>query len=167
MKVQLVKRFLWIVAIAVVAASCMNDDGTGYVPPTLEDELSILNEYIDTLESRGYNVDTTDMGVYYVIDSIGEGEFPVDGDTCTVKYTGFFTDGQIFDSSGNNTIDVVLGEQTVIPGWEDGLKVFRKNSEGHLIIPSELAYGSNGYASVPPYTTLIFKIEMVDIGQAY
>jgi FKBP-type peptidyl-prolyl cis-trans isomerase FkpA len=167
MKLKLLKRFLWIVAITVVVASCITDEIDDYVPPTLEDELSTLNEYIDTLEARGLNVQETEMGVYYVLDSIGVGEYPVDGDTCTVKYTGFFLSGEIFDSSEDNTFEVKLGEQSVITGWEDGLKVFKKNAQGYLIIPSEFAYGSNGYGSIPPYTTLIFNIEMVDIKQGY
>lgn len=167
MRLKLLKRFVWFAAIAMVVVSCLSDDIDDYTPPTLEEELSTLTDYIDTLQGRGLNVDTTEMGIYYIIDSIGEGEYPIEGDTCIVKYTGFFLSGEIFDSSENNTFDVTLGEQTVIPGWEDGLKVFKKNAKGYLIIPSEFAYGSSGFASIPPYTTLIFSIDMVDIKRGY
>jgi len=163
MKLRLLKNLLLVAAIGVFIVSCMDDDIDPYIPPTAAEELAMLNDYIDTLENRGLNVDTTGLGVYYVIDSVGVGEFPKDGDTCSVQYTGFFLTGDVFDSSGNNTFDVVLGENSVIEGWEDGLKVFRKNAEGYLIIPSEYAYGTNGYSSIPPNTTLVFKIKMQDL----
>lgn len=162
---KLLRNFLLVAVVGVFIVSCMEDNVTDYVPPTHAEEIALLNSYIDTLENRGLNVDTTSMGVYYVIDSVGEGAFPVNGDTCAVKYTGFYIDGSIFDASGDNTFDVELGNGKVIDGWEDGLKVFNKNSKGYLIIPSEFAYGSTGYSSVPPFTTLIFSIEMVDIKQ--
>ena len=162
MKLGLIKNLLLVGIIAVFAVACM-DSGDDYIPPTKEEEMALLAEYLDTLEARGYEINSTDLGVYYVIDSIGEGEYPLDGDTCSVRYTGFFLNGQVFDSSGEYTFDVELGKGQVIEGWEDGLKVFNTNAEGLLIIPSEFAYGSTGFSSIPPNTTLGFVIEMVEI----
>jgi FKBP-type peptidyl-prolyl cis-trans isomerase len=52
----------------------------------------------------------------------------------------------------------------MIPGWEDGLQVMNKDSRVQFIIPSELAYGSEGVgAKIPPYQTLIFVIKLFDI----
>lgn len=169
-------RFFTKLVCAVVligfVASCIGEDYEDYVPPTYEEEMALLNEYLDTISNRGYDVDTTDLGVYYLIDSVGTGDFPVNGDTCVVKYTGMFMDGAVFDASGNTTFEVVLGENRVISGWEDGLKVFNKDAKGVLIIPSEFAYGTGKYDRygnlvIPPYTTLIFSVEMVDIKQGY
>lgn len=165
MKVELFKKLLFAAIIGIFVVSCIGEDVDPYTPPTKAEELAQLNVYLDTLNNRGLDVGSTEMGVYYIIDSIGEGEYPVDGDTCSVKYTGLFMDWTVFDTSGDNTFDVVLGTQSVIEGWEDGLKVFNKGATGYLIIPSEFAYGSTGYSSIPPNTTLIFNIEMVDIKQ--
>ena len=60
-------------------------------------------------------------------------------------------------------MDVELGKDQVIKGWEDGLRVFNKNAQGLLIIPSDYAYGTTGFSSIPPNTTLGFVIEMVEI----
>uniref|UniRef100_UPI003216B422 FKBP-type peptidyl-prolyl cis-trans isomerase n=1 Tax=uncultured Draconibacterium sp. TaxID=1573823 RepID=UPI003216B422 len=173
MNLRFFTKLVFAALLIGFVASCMKDDSEPYVPPTHEEEMALLDQYIDTLENRGYDVDTTEMGVYYVVDSVGTGDFPVDGDTCVVKYTGFFIGGTIFDASGDNTFEVVLGDGDVIDGWEDGLKVFNKGSEGYLIIPSEYAYGSKGsydyygYLKIPPYTTVLFHVEMVDIKQGY
>ncbi|MCY1722237.1 FKBP-type peptidyl-prolyl cis-trans isomerase [Prolixibacteraceae bacterium Z1-6] len=167
MNLRFLTKLVFAALLMGFVVSCFNDDTDEYIPPTYEEEMALLSEYLDSLQSRGFDVDTTDMGVYYLIDSIGEGDFPVYGDTCSVKYTGFFLSGNIFDSSGDNTFDVVLGEEKVISGWEDGLQVFNTGSKGYLIIPSEFAYGSTGNWSIPPYTTLIFYIDMVEIKQGY
>lgn len=164
MKLGLLKNLVLVVCLGLFVVSCFDDnDIEPYIPPTEAEELALLSEYIDTLTNRGLDIDTTDLGVYYIIDSVGEGVFPVEGDTCVVKYTGFFINSSVFDSSGDNTFSVELGKNSVIEGWEDGLKVLNKGAEGYLIIPSEFAYGSTGYSSIPPYTSLIFRIEMVDI----
>ncbi len=162
MKLGLLKNLLLVGIIGVFAVSCI-DEVEPYVPPTKAEELALLDTYIEQLEDSGLNVDTTSLGVYYVVDSVGVGEFPIDGDTCTVNYTGFFLSGDVFDYSGANPFKVVLGEQNVIAGWEDGLKVLNKGAKGYLIIPSDFAYGTNGYSSIPPNTTLVFNIEMLDI----
>ncbi len=172
MKLELVKKLVFALIIGVSVVACVDDPNDDYTPPTVEEELAYLSDYIDTLEARGFDVDTTDLGVYYVIDSIGDGDFPYDDDTLTVKYTGFFINGQVFDYSSNDGFDVVLGltgPGSVIEGWNDGLKQFNKGGRGYLIIPSEFAYGEagfpNGYGgySIPPNTTLVFTIEVLDI----
>lgn len=166
MKMEVLKKLFFAVIIGAVVMSCM-DSTEEYIPPTLEEEMALLDEYIDTLVNRGFDIQMNDLGIYYAIDSIGEGAYPTEGDTCLVKYTGFFISGGVFDSSGDNSFEVVLGENRVIQGWEEGLKEFNKGSKGYLIIPSEFAYGSTGTYGIPPYTTIVFGIEMEDIKYAY
>ena len=163
MKLDLVKKLVFALVIGITAVSCMDDSDNDYTPPTLEEEMDYLNEYIDTLQNRGFDIDTTDLGVYYVIDSIGDGEFPTFGDTLDVNYTGFFLSGDVFDHSGGNPYEVILGETSVIEGWTDGLQKFNKGGRGYLIIPSEYGYGSTGYGSIPPFTTIVFNITLEDI----
>ncbi|WP_346863693.1 FKBP-type peptidyl-prolyl cis-trans isomerase [uncultured Draconibacterium sp.] len=167
MKLRFFRNLVFAALLIGFVASCIDDNGSTYIPPTHEEEMALLNEYLDTLQNRGLDIDTTELGVYYIVDSIGEGAFPLVGDTCEVKYTGFFIDGSIFDTSGTNTFEFILGSENLIPGWNDGMKVINKGAFVYLLIPSELAYGSTGYSSVPPNTTIIFNIEMVDIKQGY
>lgn len=166
MKLDLVKKLLLVAVIGVFVASCMNE-GEDYVPPTKAEEESLLNEYLDTLSNRGVEVEQTALGVYYVIDSIGNGTYPVDGDTCVVKYIGTFIDGSAFDASAwhseEGTFTFVLGVDQMIAGWTDGVKQIDEEGTGYLIIPSEHGYGSTGNSTIPPNTTLVFGIEVVEI----
>ncbi len=136
--------------------------------PTLKEEQAILKAYIDTLITNGRDIDTTSLGVYYVILEEGEGEFAKTGDTLTVGYSGYFVDGKLFDTSqsnnsGNDNFEFILDNPPMIPGWDDAMKVMNKNAKIQFIIPSGLAYGSTGSGIIPPYTTLIFVVKMVDI----
>jgi FKBP-type peptidyl-prolyl cis-trans isomerase len=167
MSLKAITKILAVVIISVFVASCTEDNYDEYVVPTYEEEMANLTEYIDTLENRGLDVDTTSLGVYYVIDSIGNGVFPVDGDTCIVKYTGFLIGGSIFDSTYDDTFEFVLGTDGFIEGWNDGMRMVDEEGKAYLIIPSSLGYGSTGYYSIEPYQTLIFSIEMIDIKQGF
>jgi len=51
----------------------------------------------------------------------------------------------------------------MIKGWDDGMKVINKDAKVQLIIPSEFAYGSEGSGTIPPYSTLIFVVKMMEI----
>lgn len=173
MKSKTILKFLVVVALVIVAASCIETSDPVY-EKTEGEELLLLKEYIDTLQSRGLDVDTTAMGVYYVVDSAGTGPYPVAGDTCVVKYQGFLlSNNYIFDTSeAHNSVDstftFVLETDEMISGWTDGMKVINKGARVVLIIPSRYAYGSTGnYYNIGAYETLVFVVDMVDIKQAY
>lgn len=162
------KNLAIFAVIAFAVSSCLqpNDDEKTY---SAAEEKLLRETYLDSLISKGHNIDTTENGVYYVMIEEGEGEFAEAGDTLTVGYAGYFIDGVMFDSSEIHFPDgkmefVLEGEQSrMIPGWEEGLKVMNKGARAQLIIPSELAYGSNWYGNIPPYQTLIFVIKLYDI----
>ncbi|WP_340112322.1 FKBP-type peptidyl-prolyl cis-trans isomerase [Maribellus mangrovi] len=168
---KLVTRLLMMAFAGVLVVSCLEDRTDDMIERTAAMEQEELAIYLDTLAQRGFDVDTTELGVYYVVDSLGDGPFPVSGDTCTVKYTGFLLGGYIFDASmyhsADSTYQFVLNETPMIEGWNDGVQTINKGTTSYLIIPSDLAYGSAGYYPIRPYETLIFKVEMVEIKQAY
>lgn len=168
---RLITKFLFAIGIIVGMASCLENDIEEQPARTLNDELTELSVYLDTLTNRGLDIDTTAMGVYYVMDSEGEGAFPQAGDTCDVKYRGFFMNGTTFDASHYHNPDsifsFVLEETQMIEGWDDGMQVLNEGAKAYLIIPSEFAYGSSGTYGIQPYETLIFEVDMVDIKQAY
>ncbi|GAB3248902.1 hypothetical protein GCM10027347_05620 [Larkinella harenae] len=111
----------------------------------------------------------TASGLYYVITQPGTGPQPVSGDVVKVKYTGKLMDGKVFDSSEKNPqtqagIDFPLGQGAVIPGWEEGIQQLRKGGKGTLIIPSTLAYGTEGApGAIPPNSVIMFDVELVDV----
>ena len=125
-------------------------------------EESLLKRY---LLHGNVKVEPTADGLYYVEREKGTGEKPQAGDKVTVNYTGTFIDGKPFDSSleRGEPFSFRFGVGEVIPGWDEGIAMMRKGGKAQLIIPSNLAYGSQGKGPIPPYSTLIFDIELVDI----
>jgi peptidylprolyl isomerase len=106
---------------------------------------------------------TAESGLRYEDTVVGEGEGAALGDEVTVNYSGFLTDGTMFDSSiGGQPFTFTLGAGRVIPGWEEGLLGMAKGGQRILEIPGDLAYGEQGAGMIPPNATLIFEVEMVD-----
>ena len=158
--------FILGILLAVTGTSCLKINETA--EPTREEELVNLDSYIENLISKGNDVDTTEMGVYYITIDEGTGEYPNTGDTLTVGYAAYFSDGYLFDSSiWHNTTDstytFVLGNPPMIQGWDDGMKIINKNAKVQLIVPSDFAYGSSGSGIVKPFQTLVFVVSMKEI----
>ncbi len=96
----------------------------------------------------------------------GNGASPKAGDTVTVHYTGWLTDGSKFDSSvdRDEPFAFVLGTGQVIRGWDEGVATLKVGDKARLTIPPEKAYGADGYpGAIPPNATLIFEVELLAI----
>lgn len=106
------------------------------------------------------------MGMKVESITSGAGPSPKGGDTVTVHYTGWLTDGTKFDSSvdRDEPFSFVLGTGQVIPGWDQGVARMRVGDKTRLTIPPDLAYGEQGYpGAIPPNATLIFEVELLSI----
>jgi len=116
-------------------------------------------------ENDGYT--TTDSGLQYKIIEEGDGRKPEAGEIVSVHYTGYLEDGTEFDSSVDNgqPFSFALGRGLVIPGWDEGIALLNQGDKASLIIPPDLAYGSQGAGNglIPPDATLKFDVELVDI----
>lgn len=126
-------------------------------------ETLLIRQWVDVSKKSGYVVDSTSTGMYYVIEKVGTGAVAQAGNSVTIAYTGRFLDGTTFDASSSYTYVHKGAYSRMIPGWEDAIEKLSKGGKGVFLIPSSQAYGSNGYMVVPPYTPLLFGIEIIDI----
>ena len=159
-------NYISAIVLAISAVSCL--DLNDVPEPTAAEEQSKLKEYLDNLEKKGNNIDTTAAGVYYVKITEGTGEKAKQGDTLTVGYAGYYLNGYVFDASYwhnqvDSTFTFVLGDPPLIKGWEDSMKLMNKNSKYQFVIPSSLAYGSEGSGMIPAYQSLVFVVIMKDL----
>lgn len=108
----------------------------------------------------------TDSGLKFTDFEFGDSTEPDDGSIISVHYTGWLSDGTKFDSSLDRGTPFVftLGQREVILGWEEGIRSMGIGGKRQLTIPPALAYGGGGYgALIPPDSTLVFEVEVVDI----
>jgi peptidylprolyl isomerase len=106
----------------------------------------------------------TPSGLMYVDLVKGTGPFPTPGKPVSVHYTGYLEDGTVFDSTieSHHPMSFILGRGQVIEGWEEGVMSMKVGGKRKLVVPPNLAYGSEGSGSIPPNATLIFEIELLD-----
>lgn len=109
---------------------------------------------------------TCKSGLRYVITQKNpKGLKAVKGDRVEAHYTGTLTNGKKFDSSRDRdqTFSFTLGQGEVIAGWDEGFAILRKGEKATLIIPASLGYGSQDMGDIPPNSTLIFDVELVNV----
>jgi FKBP-type peptidyl-prolyl cis-trans isomerase FkpA len=107
---------------------------------------------------------TTATGLQYWDIKPGTGAEATLGKKVEVYYTGWFTNGKMFDSSGKRPFPFSLGAGQVIKGWDEGVAGMKVGGKRQLRIPPELAYGAKGYPGViPPNSTLVFDVELLGV----
>lgn len=110
------------------------------------------------------NVIETASGLQYEVLTEGKGKVPSREDKVRVHYTGSLIDGTVFDSSVQRGQPAEFPVNGVIAGWIEALTLMPVGSKWRLTIPHNLAYGERGAgASIPPFSTLIFEVELLDI----
>lgn len=128
----------------------------------------------DYFKKNNIKVKKSPLGMYVEVQQEGTGQLLDTSNIAEVNYTGRTLEGKVFDSNTdpsfnhpeplyvNLTNDPSLGGG-VITGWKDGLLMMKKGAKGRFFIPSNLGYGSRGAGNdIPPYSVLIFDIEVTD-----
>jgi FKBP-type peptidyl-prolyl cis-trans isomerase FkpA len=122
------------------------------------------------MASRMNRVQKSPAGVYVEIKDPGTGPAVELGKLVSVRYTGrTIPNEKEFESNmdgKNPPVEFVVGQATVIRGWEDGLTLFRKGGKGVLYVPGDLAYGPQQGPGGLPYQPLAFDVEIVDVRDA-
>ena len=142
-----------IILLLVAFCSCKKEE----VDYTQIDE-DIIKQYIT---DNNLTAIATGTGLYYVVDTPGNGAQPSSQSTVTVAYKGYLTNGSVFDESASSGISFSL--TSVIRGWQEGIPYVKEVGSGILLIPSALGYGSQATSQIPANSVLVFEVELIDV----
>ncbi|PLX14799.1 MAG: peptidylprolyl isomerase [Salinivirgaceae bacterium] len=106
---------------------------------------------------------TTESGLQYEVLKEGTGASPIATDKVKVHYHGTLIDGTVFDSSVERGEPAEFPLNRVISGWTEGLQLMKEGAKYKFYIPQELGYGSRAAGKIPPYATLIFEVELLEV----
>jgi FKBP-type peptidyl-prolyl cis-trans isomerase FkpA len=106
----------------------------------------------------------TASGLVYREERPGTGKSPLATDTVKVNYRGTLTNGTEFDSSYKRNEPASFPLNHVIKCWTEGLQKMKVGGKAVLVCPAELAYGDQPPPGIPPGSTLIFEIELLEVG---
>lgn len=165
-----------LISLLALFYSCDNDDESPFDRVAqLKIDLNLIDEH---LSASGEAVIIHPSGLRYSIDSLGQGDFPVDGDTVSTAYDIYTLEGRLIDTSNENVarangvyspsrryelIEFQLAKGHVIEGFEIGTKLLNEGAVGTFYVPSGLAYGPYSYVSGEPNQILKIKIRLQEI----
>ena len=146
------------------------DNGRGGIPPKsdliFDVELLEVTEMLipKPFDTIGKIVKETSSGLKYFVVENGNGKSADPTSKVKVHYTGFFENGDIFDSSVQRGMpfEFQLGQGNVIKGWEEGIPLMKVGDKFRFVIPYQLAYGEYANGPIPAKATLIFDVELIE-----
>jgi FKBP-type peptidyl-prolyl cis-trans isomerase FkpA len=128
----------------------------------MEEEPQRITDY---LVKKNITAKPTKSGLIFVENQKGNGPKAKPGQKVTVHYSGYLLNGKKFDSSydHNSPFTFELGKGEVIGGWDEGVALMNVGTSATLVIPSNLAYGSNGQGDIPPFAPLVFEVQLISV----
>jgi FKBP-type peptidyl-prolyl cis-trans isomerase FkpA len=140
-----------------IFSSCAKEKGCTQQDPSLE-----KTAIVDFCASNTITYTQDPSGIFYQIITPGTGTQPTTSSRVFMYYTGKYLNGTIFDQLSDPTRSGWT-LSSLIEGWKIGIPLIKKGGRIKLIIPSALAYGCTGYASIPPNTPLYFDVTLTDV----
>ncbi len=151
------QKIISILFLAILLSFGCGKDGLSSAEQLAED-IQKIEQY---LADNNLTAQKTSSGLHYIIEQAGIGTHPNIQSQVTVVYKGYLLDGSVFDQtpSGQTT---KFGLNQVIPGWGEGLQLFKAGGSGKLLIPSALAYRNATRPGIPANSVLVFDISLLD-----
>ncbi len=154
--------------LAGVIAGVYNDDKVMSGEQALDYSNKVLflqpSEQFMAENKTREGVVTLPSGLQYKMEIEGKGALATSVDTVSVIYRGTFPDGRTFDSSRGK--EMAFPVDRVVPGFSEALQILPEGSKCKVYIPWQLGYGKNGSQRIPPYSALIFDIEVMRVIKA-
>lgn len=172
----------YIVIIAALLASCASGGGNGEVVKdpyskvkgeTQEGSIKVNGDMIQVnkdviekyIERHKWEMQETETGLYYMIYSQTDGEGVQSGDVVEFSFKTSLMNGEVLydsDATGNRKMKIDMNQEE--SGLNEGLKLMKKGERAYFILPPHLAFGVAGDSyKIPPYSVLVYDIEIVDI----
>ena len=147
-------------ALTLVAASACGSDASG---PDCAD--AIENTVEAATFAASLNVDVSALtknnaNVYFQDITVGSGPLAEPGDAVRMEYTGWFTDGTVFDAG---TFDFIIGLGQVIIGWDRGIEGMQLGGRRLLVLPPSVGYGLCDARGIPGNSILVFQVDLIEI----
>lgn len=148
---------LYLLIPILLFSSCAKDKACTQQDPNTE-----KTALIDYCNANAITYTQDPSGIFYQIISPGSGTQPTTSSRVFIYYTGKYLNGTTFDQLSDPTRSGWT-LSSLIEGWKIGIPLIKKGGRIKLIIPSALAYGCTGYASIPPNTPLYFDVTLTDV----
>lgn len=158
------KFLLYFTAIAVsltLLTSCFGSDDDD---PNYEDYRLKCEQFLaDNAKREGVTVTASGLQYEVIKEGKEDGKTPNASSMVKCHYTGCFIDGSVFDSSYLSGAPATFPLSGVIKGWTEGLQYMKEGAKYRFVIPYQLGYGDLPYSKIPPYSTLIFEVELLEV----
>ena len=154
------KSTIILMLVAVVTFISLNscNPATKYE----KEEAAAIEGYLASNSNLNFIIQPS--GLYYLELEAGTGRQAITSDTAAVIYTGSLIDGSVFDTNvGSDLLIRPVNEGLLIPGFDEGITLMKEGGKALLLIPSKLAYGTQGFYGIPGYSPLLFNIELVQV----
>lgn len=109
------------------------------------------------------NATSTKNGIYLIRFKEGAGTQPGIGDSVLIKFKTYLFDGKVVDKSIEPGFEFMVGAKLVIPGLEEAIRFIKEGSRYKLVIPYLQAYGADGNGVIPPFTSIVFDLELLKV----
>lgn len=127
-----------------------------------KDEATSISRFLSSNDTITFSHQPS--GLYYHEVLAGTGRSPIAHDTAYVYYTGTYTNGTVFDTNvGGAVLKFPVGEGLMIPGFDEGVTLMKEGGKAIFLLPSDLAYGTQGYYTIPGYTPLVFQVYLFKV----
>lgn len=155
---KMLNKILFICIVSLTMLSCS-------IETYSTKKVAADNEIQSYIYDNKYDISADFTGLAYIPLTKGNGRYPKEGDVVAFHYVGYYLDGEKFDSSYDRKYPLIveLGNEKMIKGLEYALRKMDKGAKSKVIVPFYLAYDDMDNAPVPPFSNLIFEIELLDI----
>jgi FKBP-type peptidyl-prolyl cis-trans isomerase len=152
-----VVRLATALFVTVLLTSCGSETVTGPQSPETSTFAASLGVDLNAMTRSATGLYTRDL-------SVGTGAEAVRGKTLSMHYLGYLTNGSLFDGNTSASPFVfVLGANTVIQGWEQGIAGMKVGGRRQLVIPPALAYGNAAIGPIPAGSVLVFTVDLLSV----